>query len=118
MPSIIQGPWEDSFRHGHNTAGCPIQPTCHMHPILSRWGHGAGDKTTTISMETLECHWVYLSTQHLQVSGVSLGTFLMPLFDLWFLWVQLSTHSHLSHLSWPWVASMDPFSSPHAPCAE
>lgn len=53
MPSIIQGPWEDSFRHGHNTAGCLIQPTCRMHPILSRWGHGAGDKTTTISMETL-----------------------------------------------------------------
>lgn len=34
---------------------------------------------TTVSMEISECHLVHLSTQHAQVSGVSLGTFLMPL---------------------------------------
>lgn len=48
-----------------------------------------------------ECNQVHLSTQHLQVSGVSLGTFLMPLLDLWIFWAQLSTHSHLSRLRRP-----------------
>lgn len=33
-----------------------------------------------------EHHQLHLSPQHLQVSRVHLGTFLMPLFDLWFFW--------------------------------